>query len=488
MQVKKPMKTEQKQKIFEFIQDQIANADFRIKAYVFDESGKKRLGRNCFVKLDMHVQNFLQGKSPIRWITMYGLRGAGKTTLLAQLYEQTKIESKRKLFLSVDQAVGIFGVSLKDILDVYEESLGTSFERLTEPVFLFLDEVQYDEKWALLLKTIYDRSSKVFIIATGSSALSLQASPDVARRAIFEKLFPMSFTEYIKIKNQKTEIRGLAKELREAIFNSKDAKEVHTRLKGLEVKARQYWLDIERKEIDSYMQYGTLPFMIALNNEAMVYDQIKKTLERVISIDIPHINQFSAETISKIPMVLYALAETDQLSLSSLADKGELDISRPVLTAVLETLERTETIWRIYPHGSHVTQTTRQPSKYLFTSPAFRSMYFNFIGNTRTHDTYKGKILEDTVGLYLNRIFSGKPDTSVTYDSAAGGADFIIRQSKDMIVLEVGYGDKSFRQVVTTMAKVGVNARYGIVVSQSPLALDEEKNAVSIPLSYFLLM
>ncbi len=169
---KNPMKTEQKQKIFEFIQDQIANADFRIKAYVFDESEKRRLGRNCFVKLNMHVQNFLQGKSTIRWITMYGLRGAGKTTLLAQLYEQTKIESKRKLFLSVDQAVGIFGVSLKDILDVYEEALGVSFERLTEPVFLFLDEVQYDEKWALLLKTIYDRSSKVFIVATGSSALS----------------------------------------------------------------------------------------------------------------------------------------------------------------------------------------------------------------------------------------------------------------------------------------------------------------------------
>jgi predicted AAA+ superfamily ATPase len=482
------MKIEQKQKIFEFIQDQIVNADFRIKAYVFDESGKRRLGRNCFVRLAMHAQNFLEGKSTVRWITMYGLRGAGKTTLLAQLYEQTKIENKRKLFLSIDQAVGIFGVSLKDILEVYEESLGTSFERLTEPVFLFLDEVQYDEKWALLLKTIYDRTNKVFIVATGSSALSLQASPDVARRAIFEKLFPMSFTEYIKIKYQKTEIKGLAHDLRNAIFNSENAYEVHTRLKSLEGRARQYWLGIERKEIDAYMRYGTLPFMIALNNEAMIYDQIKKTLERVVSIDIPHLNQFSAETISKIPMVLYALAETDQLSLSSLADKGELDISRPVLTSVLETLERTETIWRIYPHGSHVTQTTRQPSKYLFTSPAFRSMYFNFIGNTRTHDNYKGKILEDTIGLYLNRLLSGKPDTSITYDSAAGGADFIIRQGKNMLVLEVGYGDKSFKQVVTTMAKSGVNARYGMIVSQSPLAVDEGKNAVSIPLSYFLLV
>lgn len=482
------MKIDQKQKIFDFLQDQIVNADFRVKAYIYDETGKKRLGRNCFLRLSMHVQNFLQKKSPIRWITMYGLRGAGKTTLLAQLYEQTKVENKKKLFLSVDQAVGIFGVSLKEILEVYEEVLGTPFERLTDPVFLFLDEVQYDDKWALLLKTIYDRSNKVFIVATGSSALSLQASPDVARRSIFEKLYPMSFTEYIKIKTQKTEVKGLAKSLRDAIFLSKNAKEAFDRLKALETQARQYWIDIDAKnEIEKYMRYGTLPFMVALNNEALVYDQIKKTLERVISIDIPHINQFSAETIAKIPMVLYALAETEQLSLSSLADKGELDISRPVLTSVLETLERTETIWRVYPHGSHVSQTTRQPSKYLFTSPAFRSMYFNFIGNTRTKDNYKGKVLEDTIGLYLNRLFNGKPDTSITYDSAASGADFIIRQGKDMLVLEVGYGEKSFKQVINTMSKDAVNARYGIVISQRPLEVNEEKNTISIPLSYFLL-
>ena len=49
-------------------------------------------------------------------------------------------------------------------------------------------------------------------------------------------------------------------------------------------------------------------------------------------------------------------------------------------------------------------------------------MYFNFIGNTRTRENYKGKLLEDTVGLYLNRLFNGKPDTSVTYDSALGGS------------------------------------------------------------------
>lgn len=482
------MKIEQKQKIFDFLQDQIVNADFRMRAYVFDEDGKRRLVRNAFANLVTHVKNFLENKSSARWITMYGLRGAGKTTILAQLYEQTRVESKKKLFLSVDQAVGIFGVSLKEILEVYEELLGVSFEQLTEPVFLFLDEVQYDEKWALLLKTIYDRSNKVFIFATGSSALSLQASADVARRAIFEKLYPMSFTEYIKVKDQKGEVEGLSKSIQDAIFNAKNANDSFSQLKSLEATIRQYWINTDPKEIGRYMRYGTLPFMVALKNEALVYDQIKKTLERVISIDIPHITRFASETISKIPMILYALAETEQLSLSSLSDKGDLDISRPVLTSILETLEKTETIIRIYPHGSHMTQTTRQPSKYLFTSPAFRSMYFNFIGNTRTRENYKGKLLEDTIGLYLNRLFNGKPDTSVTYDSALGGADFIVRQGKETVVLEVGYGEKSFKQVITTMAKNNVNAQYGMVVSERLLEVNEEKNVISIPLSYFLLM
>lgn len=478
------MNHEQKTKIFTFLQDQIANAEFRVKAYVFDENNVRRLQRNAFVRLAMHIKNFQAGQRSLRWVTMYGLRGAGKTTLLAQLYENTKVENKRRLFLSVDQVTGVFGVTLKDVLEIYEEILGSSFEQLQEPVFLFLDEVQYDEKWGVLLKTIYDRSDKVFITATGSSALSLQASTDVARRSIFEKLYPMSFTEFIKIKNQKTEIKGLCQEVRNAIFKSATAKEVHESLINLEPKIKQYWGDIDPRDIERYMRYGTLPFMIALNNEALVYDQIKKTLERVITSDIPHIAQFAADTVSRIPMVLYAIAETEQLSMNSLAKN--MGISRPVLTHILDTMERTETVWRVYPHGSHMMQ-TRQPSKYLFTSPAFRAMYFNFIGNIKAKDNYKGKLLEDTIGLYLNRLFSGKPDTAITYDSAAGGADFIVRQGNIMFVAEVGFGDKSFAQVERTMKKSGINAKYGMVISERPLAVDEQKNIVSVPIQYFLL-
>ena len=93
----------------------------------------------------------------------------------------------------------------------------------------------------------------------------------------------------------------------------------------------------------------------------------------------------------------------------------------------------------------------------------------------------------DLNGNLVNQTDGRGINVSITYDSAAGGADFIVRKGSESLVFEVGYGEKSFQQLETTMRKSGVNARYGILISQSPLAIDAEKNTVSIPLSYFLL-
>ena len=82
-------------------------------------------------------------------------------------------------------------LSFRDVLDVYEEILQTHLEKkLNEPVFLFLDEVHFDEKWESLLKIIYDKHKKVFVVATGSNALFLNESPDLARRAIYREIPP----------------------------------------------------------------------------------------------------------------------------------------------------------------------------------------------------------------------------------------------------------------------------------------------------------
>lgn len=476
------MITDKKGVILKYLQEQIAQADFRAKAYVLDEKNNKNPRRNCYVKLNKYLNDFLNGQTEIRWLAISGFRGVGKTTLLSQLYFETTRPEINKLFLSVDQITQILGVSLMDVLTTYEELLGSVFERLEKPVILFLDEVQYDKNWAITLKTIFDRSRKVFTFATGSSAVTLQTNPDVARRMIFEKLFPMSFTEYMKIKDNKFEIKGLSGRLRKAIFESNTVSDIFSEIKMMEPSIQHYWLGIERLEVDRYMKYGSLPFAVKLKNEGLVYDQIKKILDRVVSMDIVQLGQFKNEIISKIPEILYAIAASDMLSVTHLA--RDLDIERPTLTQILSVLEKTETLLRIYPYGAHATQ-VRKPSKYLFASSAFRSMYYNFVGNIIGEYSYMGKLLEDTAGLYLTGYLVNK-NASLTYDSAQSGADFIIRLHEQNIVMEVGTGEKGFAQVENTAQRV--KSKYGIVVSNAPLVLNQDQTAINIPLSYFLLI
>jgi predicted AAA+ superfamily ATPase len=159
-------------------------------------------------------------------------------------------------------------------------------------------------------------------------------------------------------------------------------------------------------------------------------------------------------------------------------------LDKRTLIDILATLEQSETLVRVYPYGAHATQ-VRKPSKYLFASPAFRSMYYSFIGNTIAEPSYMGKLLEDTIGLYLYRYFNGK-SYSLTYDSAQSGADFIIREGLTNIIVEAGYGEKGFLQVENSSKRIG--SKYGIVVSMSPLKLNDTITVVTIPLTYFLLL
>jgi len=477
------MNQDQKNKTINYLNDQIHQAEFRAKAYVFDESNRKRPNRNIYVKINKYLNDFYQGQRNVRWLTLTGLRGSGKTTLMAQAYWDVKNFDAYKLYISADHIVQILNLNLFDVLSAYEEIIGMTFEKLDKPLFLFIDEAQYDEKWGIVLKNIFDRSSKIFIFATGSSALAMNVNPDVARRTIYEKLFPLSFTEYLKIRDGKFEEKGLCVEMRKSLFQSSSAKEAYEALKISELKINNYFLGFDKLDLDRYLRYGSLPFMVSLKNEALVYDQINKTLDRIVNGDVAQTGRFNLEIVSKIPAILYAVADMDQINHSKLA--GIFEISRPKIMEIFAVLESTETLLRIYPYGSHLGQ-AKNPSKYLFSSPAFRAMYYSMIGNIISQENARGKLLEDLVGMYLNRFLYKKINTSLTYDSAQGGADFIVGFGRERVIIEVGAGNKGYKQTEKTAKKA--SAKYSIVVCNNDFEYSEEYNAIKVPLKYFLLI
>ncbi|MFZ2300061.1 MAG: AAA family ATPase, partial [Candidatus Moraniibacteriota bacterium] len=379
----------------------------------------------------------------------------------------------------------VLGSSLKEVLSAYEKIIGESFEKLTKPVFIFIDEAQYDPKWASVLKSVYDRSNKVFVTCSGSSAVSLQTNPDVIRRSIFQKLFPTSFSEFLMIRDGKFPVKNLKRNIKEALFNAESAKDAYEKLKSMEQRVVGAWASIDRHYVDEYLKIGTLPFAIRIKDETRVYQTITLLLDKVINQDVQSLGRFDPKTLIHIKRVLFLLAESDVVSIQKLAKTLETTVS--TISNILEVLEQAELLIRVMPYGSNAKK-VRKPSRYQFMSSAMRSALLSVAGNEQIFSGQKGRLMEDIVAMTLYREFVANSRGALNYDNSKAGADFILTiAGKNIIPIEVGIGEKLGTQARSTMRKVG-SAKYGVVICRNALTLLEDANVVKVPLDYFLLI
>ena len=468
-----------------YIQTQIAQAPKRLRGWANDMQGKPLFKRSVFLVLQKHLNDFLKNGTEPRIIVMPGLRGTGKTTLLAQLFLSLQDENITKFYLSVDEAARRFDVNLWDIVENYEELAGRRIEETDNPLIFFLDEIHYDEKWALFLKSMYDKSKKIMIFCTGSAALLLreQINADVARRIHFVDIYPVCFSEYMLFKYDKLPIKGIGKVIKETVLYSKNAKDVYEKLKVEGNSVRNYWLSVNDFEMRKYITLGTFPFTLKSENESLAINFVSQIINKVIHTDIPHFYNFKNETLNRIDKILYLISETFGVSVTKLSET--LQMKPDTLRLILKSLESSGLILRVTPYGAHFRQ-VKKPSKYLFSTPSLRYSYLSVRESIGIFENYQGSLLEDLVGMYLVRILPKFGDFSLTYDSSKGGADFIVTIGNKKIVIEVGAGKKGCKQIISTSEKI--KPKYNIIVSNNKLEYSEEYNAVKMPWNYFLLI
>ncbi|MHA1868830.1 MAG: ATP-binding protein [Candidatus Heimdallarchaeaceae archaeon] len=477
----------EKSTLISYLEKQISTAPDRLYANTIDQNGKKLFDRFISVRVKKFLSDFQKGKNiENRWITIPGFRGTGKTTLLSQLYHmllEQGVARDRVLYLSLEEITKLLQSNLYEMIEIYETIRGESIESIKDKIFLFIDEAHYDKNWDTTLKTIFDRSKNIFIIVTGSSALALQTSADSARRMQIEKLFPLTFIEYMKLKNRIMPEKNLKSEIESAVFESKSADEVYKKINPLQKKAVKYWSNIEPFEIEKYLTIGTLPFSIGLSNEDQIYQRVVNILEKVIYEDISKIDSYDKNTLDKIWNLLIILSDTDRISLESLAKK--IDLEKPTVFKILGTLSKSELIFPVKAYGTASKQTTKSP-KYPFTAPAIKASLLWKIGKlSPTADIY-GKLLQDVVALYLYKLSNITSHFNIYYDSGKRCADFIVSDARDgsSISIEVSYGvNKDAEQAKATMDKI--SAKYGIVISKRELKIED--NVVFIPHKLFFL-
>ncbi|MDK2372823.1 MAG: ATP-binding protein [Candidatus Korarchaeota archaeon] len=136
-----------------------------------------------------------------RAVVVTGLRRAGKTFLLYQtmgeyLNSGKNFEELLYVNLEDNRLEGITSKDLSYLVEVYASRNPHSRE-----MYLFLDEVQVVPGWERFVRRLLERRS-VHIFVTGSSSrlLSYELASTLRGRSLTQKLFPLSFREFLLFK------------------------------------------------------------------------------------------------------------------------------------------------------------------------------------------------------------------------------------------------------------------------------------------------
>ena len=477
--------------VLEYLQNQIKDEAAFIRQFTHDSRGHDLPARDLKDAIDKHIASFLKApKSDPRWIIIPGLRGVGKTTMMAQIHAgllKNMGQQVNLLYISLDTIVDVLNSNLYETLGGYEQILGQSLVEVDKPTFLFIDEIQADKQWATTLKTLYDKTSRVFMLCSGSSATHLQMNADVAgRRAAIKKMYPMSFAEYQHLSRCRGRLdQDLRSKLIKGLYYAKNADDAHRQLQAMASSINQQWTLYDRKNLLTYMQTGSLPLALH-GNERGIYEALRRMVNKIIDTDLRALKHFDNSSLATIKRLLFILAESgDTVSLSKLATA--LGVNAPQIFNFLDVLVQAELLIKIPAYGNYLAS-SRKPARYQFMSPAIRSLHYDLIGQ-KLAASRRGALLEDLAGLHYQRdlVEDAKGLLMHYYDhKQAGHCDFVLVMANGTkIAIEIGLGHKNTQQAEKTIQKT--KADYGIVFADTPLKLST-KDVLLVPLDYFFLL
>lgn len=450
--------------------------------------------RLVYVLLRKYANDFFKSGLEPRFISLAGLRGVGKTTLLWQTSNYIfNRHSKQIYFFNVNTLKNL-GIDLHIALENFQTHvLKKRFNELTDPITLLFDEVHDDENWSRTLKILYDEARSAFILCTGSSALLLNQTADLARRMRVEKIYPFKFIEFIVAKtyienngNAVFPEKGLSNDLKEALFYSESANEVYKRVEAFQSVVTKYFSKIESvkafriKELwQGYVSYQNIPNFLFFKDKYTINDSILDLFKRVILEDIPKLNPTYAD-YSKIERLILRLAGSDEINPQKLA--GIIGVKKTDIDILIDILAKAELLNVLAPFGGLDTKITKN-KKAFFMSPSLRRALLSTLYGQTLPDQFRSKLIEDIIVMYLRRVLTDGI-LSFSTGSSQSNPDFVIETRDIPILLEIGTSKTSIKQIKAS----NVRYRYGLLVSNGITSPRIKDDCVQIPLSWFLLL
>lgn len=275
-----------------------------------------------------------------RMIGIKGTRGVGKSTFLLQ-YAKEKFGPGDRSCLYVNMNNFYFqGRGIADFAGDFVSHGGR---------VLLIDQVFKQPNWSRELRKCYDLYPQLKIVFTGSSVMRLkEENPELSGIVESYNMRGFSLREYI---NLRTGNHFRPYTLDEIVGNHEHiVKEILPA-----VSPAQYFAD--------YMRHGFYPFFLEKRNFS---ENLLKTMNMMIEVDILLIKQIELKYLSKIKKLFYLLAVEGPKApnISQLAQ--EIDTSRATVMNYIKYLAEARLINIIYPVGQEF---PKKPGKVMMHNP-----------------------------------------------------------------------------------------------------------------------
>ena len=268
-----------------------------------------------------------------RLIGIKGTRGVGKTTFLLQYAKEKFGTDHSCLFINMNN----FYFSKYTLVEFAAEFVKRGGK------VLLIDQVFKYPEWSHDLRACYEMFPTLKIIFTGSSVMRLkEENPELSGIVKVYYLRGFSFREYLNLQSGNC---FRAYTLQEILENHEQIAKTILR----NVKPLDYFQD--------YLHHGFYPFFLEKRNFS---ENLLKTMNMMIEVDILLIKQIELKYLSKIKKLLYLLAVDGPVAPNVSQLATEIQTSRATVMNYIKYLA--DLINMVYPKGEEF---PKKPSKLM---------------------------------------------------------------------------------------------------------------------------
>ena len=344
-----------------------------------------------------------------RLIGIKGTRGVGKTTFLLQ-YAKEKFGTDRScLYVNMNN----FYFSTKNLVEFASEFVKRGGK------VLLIDQVFKLPDWSYELRTCYEKFPQLKIVFTGSSVMRLkEENPELNGIVKSYNLRGFSFREFLNLQTGNH-------------FTPFTLDEILNNHEHLAKSVLQFVNPLNY--LQDYIHHGFYPFFLEKRNFS---ENLLKTMNMMIEVDILLIKQIELKYLSKIKKLLYLLAVDGPgaPNVSQLAQ--EIHTSRATVMNYIKYLADSRLINMVYPEGENF---PKKPSKIM-------------MHNTNLmYSIYPVKVEEQDV---LETFFANTMWKDHKLNKGDKGTSFLVDKSLHFRICSEGYKGKINPDVYYAMHKM----------------------------------